>query len=134
MVDGRGGPQLHRMVQASSQVASGLDPSGKILHRKNRKIHFTDPFIYRTLAHYCRVEVSEEALVEGVVASHLSRKHQVFHWRNGAEVDCIAMDDGDFYGFEVKWGVKKVSKPRWLQRFMTLDRETIPFFLSSLDE
>ncbi|MEM2225607.1 MAG: hypothetical protein QXR47_05835 [Candidatus Caldarchaeum sp.] len=44
------------------------------------------------------------------------------------------MDDGDFYGFEVKWEVKKVSKPRWLQRFMTLDRETIPFFLSSLDE
>ncbi|MEM2237599.1 MAG: hypothetical protein QXZ62_07115 [Candidatus Caldarchaeum sp.] len=55
-----------------------LDPSGKVLRRKNRKIHFTDPFVYRTLAHYCRVEVSEEALVEGVVASHLSRKHQVF--------------------------------------------------------
>ncbi|MEM4303186.1 MAG: DUF4143 domain-containing protein [Candidatus Caldarchaeum sp.] len=115
-------------------MASGRDPSGKILHRKNRKIHFTDPFIYRTLAHYCRVEVSEEALVEGVVASHLSRKYQVFHWRNGAEVDCIAMDEGGFYGFEVKWGVRKVSKPKWLQRFITLDKETIPLFLASLDE
>ncbi|MEM2096333.1 MAG: DUF4143 domain-containing protein [Candidatus Caldarchaeum sp.] len=113
---------------------SYLEPSGKVLHRKNRKIRFTAPFVYRTLADYCRVEVSEGALVEGVVASHLSRKHQVFHWRDGAEVDCIAMDEGDFYGFEVKWGVKKVSKPRWLQRFMTLDREAVPLFLASRDE
>lgn len=114
-------------------TVSYLEPSGKVIHRKNRKVHFTDPFIHRTLADYCRVEVSDDALVEGVVASHLSRKHQVFYWRDGGEVDCIAVDDGGLYGFEVKWGFKKAVKPKWIQRFMTLDRKTIPLFLSSLD-
>ncbi|MCS7136711.1 MAG: ATP-binding protein, partial [Aigarchaeota archaeon] len=109
-----------------------IEPNGKIMLRKNRKIHFTDPFIYRTLADYCQVKVDEDALVEGIVASHLSRRYKVHYWRNATEVDCVVVEEGGYHGFEVKWGVKQVHRPKWLRRFMILNRETIPLFLSSL--
>ncbi|MEM1953101.1 MAG: ATP-binding protein [Candidatus Caldarchaeum sp.] len=70
-------------------VLKFIDPSGKIHKRKNRKIHFIDPFVYRCLADFCRVEVDSATMVEGVVASHLARQHDVFYWRNGGEVDCL---------------------------------------------
>ena len=109
-----------------------LESGGRVVYRKNKKIHFTDPFIYRTLAEYCQARVDEDALVEGVVASHLSRNYRIYYWRNSTEVDCLVDEEGEYYGFEVKWGVKEGRKPRWPRHVTLLTKDTIPLFLSSL--
>jgi predicted AAA+ superfamily ATPase len=113
-------------------VLNFIDPTGRVVYRKNRKVHFIDPFVHRTLAEYCGLRVDEGALVEGVVASHLARRYKVGYWRNGGEVDCLVVDDGEVYGFEVKWGFRQLRKPRWLKHYISLDKETLPLFLASL--
>lgn len=109
-------------------------PDGRVMHRKNRKIHFADPFVYSALARYARVESDEAAKVEGIVASHLARRYSTYYWRNGSEVDIVALEEArkEQYGFEVKWGFKKGVKPRHLKRYTSLNRESIPIFLASL--
>lgn len=109
-----------------------VDASGKIIHRKNRKVHFIDPFLYNVLAEYTRVEPNTEALVEGVVASHIARRFRVHYWRNSGGVDCVVFENGESYGFEVKWNVKHATRPRWVSKFMTLNKENLPLFLVSL--
>lgn len=109
-----------------------IAPSGEVLYRKNKKIHFVDPFIYRVFADYCGAEADEPALVEGVAAAHLSRRFGVYYWRDGAEVDCVVKHDGTFTGFEVKWGFGRVSPPRWLRKMTLLDEENLPLFLASV--
>ncbi len=120
-------------------VATELElirPDGRVDHRKNRKIHVTDPFVYKTLAEYCGVPGDEAAIVEATVASHLERRGEpVYFWRNGSEVDVIALEGRAprrQCGFEVKWGFKKGARPRHLKEYVSLDRKSIPVFLASL--
>ncbi len=113
-------------------ILSYIDPSGRTIHRKNRKIHFSDPFIHKTLAAYCGQKVYEDALIEGVVASHLARQYNTGYWRNKTEVDCVVVEEGEIYGFEVKTGMGQPPSPRWLKHHIVLDKETTPLFLAGL--
>ncbi len=109
-----------------------LDPSGRALPRKNRKLHFTDPLVYNTLASYSGLQAEEASVVEATVAAHLARRHEVFYWRDGGEVDVIALEERRQVGVEVKWGFKKGVKPRHLSSYLSLDKRSVPLFLASL--
>ena len=114
-----------------------IGQDSKVMHRKNRKIHFSDPFVYNVLSSYARVELDQAAVVEGTVASHLARKYESYYWRNGSEVDIIALvhstkNYNEQYGFEVKWGFKEGTKPRHIKHYLSLNKKTIPAFLASL--
>jgi predicted AAA+ superfamily ATPase len=109
-----------------------ISPQGRIIHRKNRKIHFSDPLAYHAFASFARVKVDEPALVEGIVASHLARNSELYYWKNSSEVDAVVKQNGKLFGIETKWGFKKSHKPRHLSRFIILNKRTLPLFLSSL--
>ena len=109
-----------------------IEPSGRIAYRKNKKIHFTDPFLYKAFSGYTGINSDEAAVIEAVVASHLSRAYETFYWRNGSEVDAITLEGKEQVGFEVKWGFKKGRKPKHMAKYYSLDRRAIPLFLSAL--
>lgn len=113
-----------------------IRPDFKVMHRKNKKIHFADPFIYNVLSKYTGTKPNESSIVEGTVASHLSREYDTFYWRNGSEVDIVAVEKDKAkkvqHGVEVKWGFKKGIKPRHISNYLSIDRETVPSFLASL--
>ena len=102
----------------------------RIIWRKERKIHFSDPLLWWLFSERTGIEVDIPCLVEGTVASHLSRLGRVGYWRNGTEVDVIL--DGRI-GVEVKWALKSGRKPRFLKEYITLNRDDVPLFLASLD-
>ncbi len=114
-----------------SKVSYLITPQGDVKYRKNKKIHLTDPFIYRIISSYTGVEVLDETLVESLVAMHLARLGDIYYWRDGTEVDVILRRKGKLMGFEVKWGPKRWKSPKWLQARL-LKREDIPLFLASL--
>lgn len=109
-----------------------LSPESKVDSKKNKKVHFSDPFIHQLMADYTRSDSYEENIVEGIAASHISRKAPVFYWRNGSEVDVVSIINNKQVGFEVKWGPMTWKKPRHLKSFL-LTKETLPLFLASLD-
>ncbi len=107
-------------------------PHGKPDYRKNKKIFFIDPFIYKVLSHYTRTPVEEPAVVEATVTTHLARKYTTYYWRNKTEVDAIAVVSGKTIGFEIKWRKKPPTGRKPLQT-NTLDKDKIPIFLATLD-
>jgi len=115
-----------------AKVMHWASPDGRVDYRKEKKVVLMDPFLYRVLSRYTRVEPSEPAVVEATVASHLSRVAPVYYWRDGTEVDVIAVFERCVRGFEVKWGVslKPGRKPL---RTVLLDRGTVPLFLAALE-
>ena len=117
------------MVLLSAKI---LTPQGNIIGRKNKKLHFVDPFIYTVLSDYAGVKADEAAVVESTVSSHLARMHEVFHWRNKSEVDMVLQLGREQLGIEVKWGFKTGSKPRHIRNYLSLDRKSTPAFLASL--
>ncbi|MDW8004369.1 MAG: hypothetical protein RMI04_06110, partial [Thermofilaceae archaeon] len=103
-----------------------VDPNKLIeVHRKQRKVHLTDPLLYTVFSEWCLTEVPREnALVESVVASHLARAFRVGYWRNKTEVDVVTPEKR--LGFEVKWGTKVSGKEKVLGRIkhvVTLTRD-----------
>ncbi len=114
------------------KVLNIIMPDSKVLHRKNKKVHILDPFLYRVFSHYTRADIFDEVIVESVVASHLSRVFDIYYWKNRSEVDVVAVKDGKQIGFEVKWGFKHHKKPRHLREIYTLDKESISLFLASV--
>ncbi len=51
--------------------------------KKNRKVCFTDPLFFYLFSDVCLSKVPDESIiVESIVISHLSRKFEVFYWRN----------------------------------------------------
>jgi len=113
-------------------VLEFITPQGRVMHRKNRKIHFSDPLIYRAFGAFTTVPPDEAAVVEGTVASHLSRTWETNYWRDGTEVDAVVLEGGQQVGVETKWGFKKGARPRHLRTFLSLDRATVPLFLASV--
>ncbi|MDG6934591.1 MAG: ATP-binding protein, partial [Nitrososphaerota archaeon] len=109
-----------------------ISPGGRVMPRKNRKIHFSDPLAYLALASFARVSIDKPAMGEGIVASHLSRNWEVYYWKNGSEVDAIVKQQGRLIGIETKWGFKKGSRPRHLSKYVVLDKKKVPLFLASL--
>jgi predicted AAA+ superfamily ATPase len=77
--------------------------------RKDRKFHFADPFIFRTIIHWLHREgylsenITESYLVEATVASHCARVGKVYYFKGQGEVDVIAINNNEINAFEVKW-------------------------------
>jgi len=107
-------------------------PSGEPDYRKNKKIVFTDPFLYHVFSHYTGVHVDQPAIVEATVTAHLARRYPTYYWRNSTEVDAIALAGGKPVGVEVKWR-RRPSRARKPLPTLTLDRRTTPLFLATLD-
>ena len=77
--------------------------------KKDRKFHFFDPFIQRTIYQWLQREGLlneldfEAALVEACVASHCYRFGKVFYFKGQGEVDIIWLAGNNIYPIEVKW-------------------------------
>lgn len=96
----------------------------RAIHRKEKKVFFTDPFIARALSLWSGQEFLKSALYEWVVQSHLLRKFgEVFYYRNSYEIDCMADD----LKIEVKVGKPHRKYPRNVEM---LDADTLPLFLA----
>lgn len=96
----------------------------KILHRKEKKVFFIDPFIARALSVWSGQEFLESALYEWVVQSHLLRKFgEVSYYRNSYEIDCMGAD----LKIEVKAGKPHRKYPKSVR---ILDEDTLPLFLA----
>ncbi|MHA1269086.1 MAG: ATP-binding protein [Candidatus Helarchaeota archaeon] len=114
------------------KVLYQIEPDFKINYKKNKKIHFIDPFIYRLMAEYTRSEVYSENIVESTVATHIARKIPTYYWKNKTEIDVIGIINNEQVGFEVKWGPKSWKKPDHLKKAHLLTKENIPLFLGTL--
>jgi len=112
------------------KVLYWIGTDGRVMPRKNKKIHVTDPFLYDALARWVRVNIYDEQKVESVVSSHLNRIGEIFYWRDLTEVDVILKHKDKLLGFEVKWTVKTPGRKPFNTRI--LDRKTIPIFLASI--
>ncbi|MHA1146483.1 MAG: ATP-binding protein [Candidatus Helarchaeota archaeon] len=108
-----------------------IDPDFKIKYRKNKKIHFIDPFIYKLMAEYTRSEVHTDNLIESITATHLSRKIPTYYWKNRTEVDVIGIINNKQVGFEIKLRPISWKKPIHLKQAHLLTKEIIPIFLGT---
>ncbi|MEM3570205.1 MAG: ATP-binding protein [Thermoproteota archaeon] len=115
------------------KILNFLGADSKILYRKNRKIHITDPFLYDTICELVNMKPIEEDKLESVVATHLARKYPVFYWRNKTEIDIVVMIDHRQFGVEVKTVLRSWIKPKHLKDFLVLTRLDVPLFLASID-
>ena len=113
-------------------VLNHLSADGRIEYRKNKKIHFIDPLIYRVLGDYARLDITKEWMLEGIVASHLARHSPVYYWRNHTEVDAICLDGKKQIGFEVSRGLKKWKPPWHLSKSYVLDKKDAGVYLAAL--
>ena len=96
----------------------------RVLHRKEKKVFFLDPFAAKVLSMWGGREFLESALYEWVVQSHLLRKFgEVFYYRNSYELDCIAGN----LKVEVKAGKPHRKYPKGVE---ILDEHTLPLFLA----
>ncbi len=112
------------------KVLYWIGTDGKIMPRKNKKIHVTDPFLYDALAKWTRVNIFDEQKVESILAMHLNRIGDIFYWKNSTEVDVILKYEGKLLGFEAKWSIKTPGRRPFNTRI--LDKKTIPIFLASI--
>lgn len=77
--------------------------------RKDRKFHFFDPFIQRTVYQWLVSEGYlnsldlESTLVEASVASHCYRFGKTFYFKGQGEVDVIRLVGKTFQAIEIKW-------------------------------
>jgi len=72
--------------------------------KKAKKIHFTDPFIARSVCESLNITQPGEALmIESVLASHIHRRYPTFYIKNKGEIDIAYIDAGKFMPIEVKW-------------------------------
>jgi len=115
------------------EILNFLSPESKILFRKNKKIHITDPFLYETICEFVKAEPNESALLEAVVATHLARKYETFYWKNKSEVDIVIRLNKKQIGIEVKKVGRSWRKPRHLEKAFLLSKDDIPIFLASIE-
>ena len=111
---------------------SHLAADGRVEHRKNKKLHLMDPFIFKVLGEYVRQEVSTDWVLEATVSSHLSRLSPVYYWRNHTEVDVVCLDGKRQIGFEVTSGLKKWKAPWHLDEAHVLDKKNAHLYLASM--
>lgn len=78
--------------------------------KKDKKFHFTDPFIFNTLFHWLKREgylskiLEEGMIVEACVASHCKRHDKVFYFKGEGEIDVIWLQENKkAQAIEVKW-------------------------------
>ena len=109
-----------------------MRPDTRVDYKKNKKVHFTDPFIFKALGGYVNKKVTDEWIYEGTVASHLSRLYPVYYWRNHTEVDTVCLYKNRQIGFEVTKGLKKWKPPWHIKKSYLLDRGNVHLYLSAL--
>lgn len=114
------------------EILNFLSPEGKVISRKNKKIHVLDPFLYKVICDFTRTQPNEGALLEGIVATHLSRRYETFYWKNGTEVDIVVRLNRKQIGIEVKKSVQTWRKPLHLHKSILLTKTDIPLFLASI--
>jgi len=115
------------------EVLNFLSPQSKIIFRKNKKIHITDPFLYKTICEFVKTEVNESSILESTIAAHLARRYETFYWKNKNEVDIVVKLNKRQIGIEVKKVGKTWRKPNHLEKTFLLTRNDIPIFLASID-
>ncbi len=124
----------YKTVEAYLEAFKGLFVSSvaywksdkRISFRKEKKIFFRDPFIYRSFSIWTGVEFLESALLEGIVQEHLLRKFgEVYYFKNSYEIDCVAGN----LKIEVKAKKPHRKYPRGVK---ILEEEDIPRFLVEL--
>jgi predicted AAA+ superfamily ATPase len=95
-----------------SKILYFIEPTKIIANfKKNRKIHFTDPFFFYLFSDLCFTKIPEESIiVENVIAAHIARKYETFYWSNKSEIDIVAREKDKLFGFEVKWSEKVKQK------------------------
>ena len=77
--------------------------------RKDRKFHFTDPFIHHTILkwlknkNFINSSILESTLVEACVASHCYRLNRTFYFKGQGEVDIILVQANKIQAIEIKW-------------------------------
>ena len=77
--------------------------------RKDRKFHFTDPFIYQTIHYWLQREGFnalinlENNRVEACVASHCKRYGKIYYFKGQGEIDVIWLRAKDIQAIEIKW-------------------------------
>ncbi len=87
-----------------------LENKLKAAPKKPRKLHFRDPFIYRSIHGWLNSEnpqaspVAEATLVEGIVSTHISRFWPTFYIKASGEVDVAYVRGNRFEPLEIKWG------------------------------
>ncbi|ABL88538.1 conserved hypothetical protein [Pyrobaculum islandicum DSM 4184] len=108
-------------VGIALQISGGMPQP-----RKEKKIFFRDPLLYRALAQWTSRAVDEAALLEHVVQEHLYRKFgEIYYWKNKEEVDAVAGP----YKVEIKKTRPRKTYPADVQ---ILTKEDIPHFLKQL--
>ncbi len=101
---------------------------GRVSFRREKKIFFRDPFIYRAFSFWTGEKFLEGALYEGIVQEHMFRKfEEVYYHRNRYEIDCVAGD----MKVEVKAGKPHRRYPRNVK---ILDEDDLPLFLVEMME
>lgn len=92
--------------------------------RKDRKFHFFDPFIYRTIFQWLKREQRigdfdfTSTLVEACVASHCYRKNPSYYFKGQGEVDVLYLQGQTTQAIEIKWGTQiRVSDLKTLKQF-----------------
>ncbi|RLF47840.1 MAG: hypothetical protein DRN20_05405 [Thermoplasmata archaeon] len=109
-----------------------ISPDFRVMHRKNKKIHITDPFLIKIISRYTRTDFSKEWAVEATVASHIARICPVYYWRNSTEVDIVCIVDNKQIGIEVTTGIKRRKRPKHMKEFYVFDGENIPVYLAGI--
>jgi len=91
-------------------ILQAFDPTKKQgFPRKDRKFHFTDPFIYRVILAWLQREgqfkqpLVESTLVEACVASACNRTNKTFYYKGKGEIDVILLRGDLIIALEVKW-------------------------------
>lgn len=80
-------------------------------YNKNKKIHFSDPFIYHVFNRKIFFKENEigPSLIESIVISNLSRLTyedsfpNAYYWKNKREVDCLLKIKNEVFPFEIKY-------------------------------
>ncbi len=101
----------------------------KIMYRSNKKIYFTDPFIYRIMKMFVTGdqffrENEESKIIEGIVGIHLYNIYNDIYYvqtKKGKEVDFVYKDTG----VEVKYGNKKINNLYYSKGYL-LTKNDIP--------
>ncbi len=111
-------------------VLYNIDVSGKkIRFGKNKKIHFRDPLLLEIFEDWCMVKSlsGDSAIAEALLVEHLARMFpdNIFFWKNGFEIDAVALCNEKLYGFEMKWSEAENAHAKslnQLEKFVTVTK------------
>ncbi|MCK4717991.1 MAG: ATP-binding protein [Thermoplasmata archaeon] len=112
-----------------------LKQDGSIDRKKNRKVHFIDPFLYRLFSDYARVEILTDTILEAAVASNIARTAEVYYWKQKKEIDVVCKEGKEYYGFEATVSPgKKLTKPYHFARLYLMNKDSAPLYLTALEK